>query len=504
MPAAIRPSCRWLVIATLAALAVVVATPASAIADPPPSAAEAEEALAAASDALAPGDEKAGDDPTLALIELADALPALEGADLRRARALLARPTGGAPGGYTAPPGHTHSWPAPGGAFCVTWVSSTPDRPDPTDSDDNGVPDYVEEIATVAEHSRQVQVDELDWSGPRPNLRPECGDPARADIYLADLGSDGIFGYMATDPGQSSKRRRAGYLIVDNNYSPAQFPGFAEPLDAARVTIAHEFNHLLQVAYSAWQDGWLFEATATWAEERTYPELDDWLRFLPAFARNPGVPITAAFGAGGLKPYGAGVWNHWLDHHYGPHVVREAWASSALTSPRDFAVAAYRRSISRTGGRSFPAEFVRFAAASAEWRAGPLPDAARYPDVRRSGGIGRAQGRGFRLHHTGYRLLGVRAGGGGPIRLRATAPTGLRFGVALVARRGGPVRGRVVRRVRFQRRGGVASVSLRRPGRFNRITAVVVNADPRARGKLGGDWAYRRDGQRVGLRLADR
>lgn len=482
-----------------------MAAPALAGAAPPVAmgTGEAEAALEVAEDALAPTPGSTPTvDPTLALADLADALPALSGPARRRARALLARPTDrGADrfGDGYAPGVEVRSAPSPEGNVCIVWATSGPDAPDGAGG--AGVPGYVEQIAAIAEHSRAVQVGELGWRPPIADGRAECGQPGQADVYLVELGSRGIFGYMATDPGQGGKRRKAGYLVVDNDYRPAQYPGFATPLAAARVTLAHEHNHLLQIAYSARQDAWLFEATATWAEEHTYPGLDDWLRYVPAFARNPGVPLTAPWGAGGLKPYGAATWNHWLERRYGPEVIRRAWAASAQTSPRDFAVRAYGRSISAAGGPTFAAEFVRFAAASAEWRAGPLPNARRYADVRRQGRFGRGETRTFRLHHTGYRLLHVYTRRGRALHLSARAPRGLRFGLALVARRGGSVRGRVVRRVRFVRRGGRASVRLRHPGRFDRVTAVVVNADARATGRRLGDWAYSKDSQRLRVNL---
>ncbi|HEX2266471.1 MAG TPA: hypothetical protein VHH14_09325, partial [Solirubrobacterales bacterium] len=51
-------------------------------------------------------------------------------------------------------------------------------------------------------------------------------------------------------------------------------------------------------------------------------------------------------------------------------------------------------------------------------------------------------------------------------------------------------------RIDFQREGGRLEVRLRDPRRFERITAVVVNADARARGFSAPrlDWNYLTDG----------
>jgi hypothetical protein len=53
----------------------------------------------------------------------------------------------------------------------------------------------------------------------------------------------------------------------------------------------------------------------------------------------------------------------------------------------------------------------------------------------------------------------------------------------------------VVSRLRFKRGGGRMAVRLPRPGRFDRITAVLVNADARADGFSARrlDWNYLTD-----------
>jgi hypothetical protein len=507
----VAPICGLALVCLVAPATALTETP-GASAEPSPQ--QASEALSAAAEALAvdPGGEPERG-ATTALGALAEALPALSDRERRRARALLARPTDQASDpfgdGYTVPTGHIRNTQSAQGNFCVTWVRSGADAPDLTDSNGNGTPDYVEAVAEIAELSHTVQIGELGWRPPKPDQREECGEPGQTDIYLMELGELGLFGYAASDPGQGDARRVHGYLVIDNDYSRSRFGRFDEPLDAARVTIAHEFNHLLQYAYNARQDTWMLESTATWMEEQVHPEINDYLNYVPHFARVPGVPITDSDAAGGLRVYGSAVWNHWLEHgdrSYGPEVVRRTWEVSRITRPRDFAISAYARAIMGAGGRGMAREFVDFAAATAEWRTGVggFPDAASYPDVRREGRLARR--RELRLDHTAYRLLRVPRVGAPRIRLAVRAQRGLRSGLALVARRGGAADGEVVRRVKFLPKGGRTSVALRNPRRFQRITAVLVNADARARGFSfrRGDWRYRKDSQRFRTRLIRR
>lgn len=504
----------------VAAAAILVGLPAGALAEvvpvtpPAPAPPEAAQALAAAEAALEP-DQPAttpGYDATAALNALASAAPSLQGADRARARGLLSRPTDGPADRYgdgfppSAPVASAQSE-----HFCVFYVSSAEfaDAPELADGDGDDVPDYVEQVLAIAETSYSVEVEPgaLGWAAPKPDAAG-CGpDPsARVDIYLKQLGTAGLFGYESPDPGQGQVRSKYGYLVIDDDYAFQEFG--LDPLDGARATVAHELNHLLQQNYDSFQDVWMFESTAVWAEEQVFPEVDDYLNYVKVFAERPGVPITDRGAADGLKVYGTGVWNHWLSGSgggFGVGVVRRAWEVSEAVDPPDFAIAAFQRATRDLGGSGFSREFARFVAATPEWRAeeGVFPDAERYPDVQRKHKHALRRGRevGFRLDHTGFRLLDVEAGDGAAIVLRGVAEQGLRAGFALVARDGDPVGGEVVVKRRYLDRGGKARIELGDPGRFERITAVAVNADGRADGTAGA-WAYRKDGQRFSLALA--
>ena len=62
----------------------------------------------------------------------------------------------------------------------------------------------------------------------------------------------------------------SAYCVVDNDYSPAEFPGVVNGLPALQVTAAHEFFHAVQFAYNAFQDSWLLESTAAWVEDEAF------------------------------------------------------------------------------------------------------------------------------------------------------------------------------------------------------------------------------------------
>ena len=482
------------------------------------SGAAAEEILQTAEATVAPEaapDAEPAADATTALHDLAVAYPELDRAERKRADGLLARPTDGNQDvfgdGY---PAAAPIASAESPHFCVFWVNAPgfADAPSLTDADVNGVPDYVESVLEIAEYSHSVEVapGAMGWRAPKPD-RTGCGsDPsARSDIYLKQLGDLGLFGYQAVDPGQGRERSQYGYLVLDNDYSKNEY-GYDDPTLPLSVTAAHEYNHLLQVAYDTYQQSWFLEATATWSEEQVYPDANDWVSYVSAFARYPGEPITAMNfqpdDPRSLRMYGTATWNHWLDGGgggFGAGVIRRAWELSDATDPPDYALAAYGKAIGKAGGTSFPREFVPFAAATAEWRAGAgnLADHASYPDVNRKGTLTRGATKTLNLDHTAYRLLDVPPTDAGRLRLKVDVDEGVRSGLALVGRTGDVLSGQVVQRVDYLEKGGKGSVTLSDPGRFERITAVLVNADDRVKGFLGGDWVYKKNAVRFKARL---
>lgn len=510
-----------ILLAAIAAIAVAAppARAAEAPADAPvQSEAEALDQLEAAAEALAAEDPREAH-PTEELRRLVAALPYLRGADRRRAKALLARPPANSNGGYNdggsfepfgaewnpAATATRQHYDSPGGRFRIHWVTTAPHRPPLADSGGvPGVPDYVELVAAYADQSADVENGGLGWPDPKPD--GTRGGDGRTDVYLSQLcprGGPCVFGYASPDAGQepgcnTAPFRCAAYLVLDNDY--AEF-GYKQPDIPLQVTVAHEYNHVLQFAIDAVQDTWLFESTATWVEEQVFPDANDWLFYANKWAKRPGLPITAAAAGGGLRVYGTAVWNHWLERGgpYGPEVVLGAWQRSHDSDPKHFAVGAYDLAIRDRGGRGFSQEFARFAAATAEWRVldGNFPDERFLPDVDRQGTLRPgARAKRFRLPHTAYRLFRIKPGKAERVRLRVRAARGVRTGVALVARDGSRTGGAIAEEIAFLPKGGRVAIRLPEAGIYERITAVVANADGRVRGFRGGEWRYTRDRKR--------
>lgn len=441
-------------------------------------------------------------EPTPALAALAVLEHRLKGADRRAARTLLARPTDGASDpqndGYTV--GEAEESPACSPDFCVHWVETTPDAPSPVDNPPNagdGVPDVVEEALASAEASLSVLNGSLGWTEPLSDGilgERKGGMPGRTDLYLVD--TDGAyFGYASIDPGQGAAVSRHSYLVLDEDMD--EFPGVA-PLDALKVTTAHEYNHVLQFTYDSQKiprNLWMLESVATWAEEKVYPTIDDYLRFVPDYAAGVDEPLTRKDGSNRI--YGAALWNQFLDASIGPEVVRDAWDELDDVTPPHLGVAGYDAALGGDGASPFDSlgpSYSGFAIASAEWRAHPaiFPDAAELPGAARSDRL-RPGARALRLpvRHLSHVLLRVpRAAGGETLTMKVRCPVPIRCAGALVARQGTATAGTVVEQSEERSAGGVIHLTLP-GGDWDRVTGVVANTD----GGVDQDGRYTADGR---------
>jgi hypothetical protein len=450
---------------------------------------------------------RTGRELTPALAALSKRQGSLSSGDRERARSILARPTDGVSDPFGDGYAVAEHAPFCTAHFCIHFVTSTADAPPLTDSDADGFPDYVETMAAQFEFVQSIEngtaAGGLGWVNPKPDAGE--GGNNLTDVYIKQLGNSGIFGYAAPEENSVSSY---AYLVMDDDYSPAEFPGFAHPVDALDVTAAHEYNHVLQFTYDSIQDTWMLESTATWAENKVYPAIDDYLNYLGPWVGCSETPLTAADPPGtacDLKMYGSAVWNHWFDLRYGQDAIRHAWEVSDTSTPTsDFAPDAYGDVSQADGGAGFGDEFGRFAAAVAEWESPGSPfagesDHGSFPDVQRTGApltLG-AAGRTVTLDHTSFALVDVTPDGSQPaLELHATAPAGLDATLALVGRTGSdPHAGTVTTAVQRIAGGGAGTVTLANPGSYGRITAVLANADASQSGFGGNDWVWTKDAQ---------
>ena len=226
-------------------------------------------------------------------------------------------------------PALTHEVVSPSGRFRVHYDTEGPDAVDPADAGGNGRPDYVDRVMILADSAWQVQIEDLGYREPPRDGGEGGGD--EIDIYLTDLGRSNRYGL--TYP-MSAGASGPSYLEIENDFENAVFgragacEGYSgsRGLDALRVTLAHEFFHVVQFGYYQGLDGsWWQEATATWMEDVIHPGVNDYLQYVCVFLGSPERALDGGDPRVDLHPYGSSIFAFFLDQRYGREVMRRAW-----------------------------------------------------------------------------------------------------------------------------------------------------------------------------------
>lgn len=302
-------------------------------------------------------------DATLSLLELRDKLPELDRADRREARALLARPSsptaldGEAGGAWTAAETAQAEVDCSAAAYCLHWVPTTL----VASGGNRATPDEVARTKAVLDQVWATEIGSMGYRPPVADLGPAKGEgpDTKLDVYLANTGSKGLFGYAVPERTSTAS---SGYIVLDNDFEEFTRSRDAEVLHKFRkVTAAHEFFHVVQFAYDSYESSWLMESTATWVEERVYDEVDDNRYYLSASSlRWPGQPLNTVNAQG--AQYGAWVFHELVTQRLGVATMRSIWDHAARTRG-DNARQAISSATAR-GGSSLLNEFRTFTGAA--------------------------------------------------------------------------------------------------------------------------------------------
>ncbi len=181
------------------------------------------------------------------------------------------------------------------------------------------VPTYnLDSLAIALDSAYNFEVNYLGY--PPPPSDNGAGGDNRYDIYIQNLGN--TYGYTEPEneisPGSG---RYTSYLVINYDFS-----GFyTQGINAARVTVAHEFHHAIQIGdyiYRYDLDEFFYELTSTAMEHFVYPSIHDYYQYLPSYFQNTQYSLGKN---GGLQEYALAIWDIFLQENFGYNIIKKQW-----------------------------------------------------------------------------------------------------------------------------------------------------------------------------------
>ena len=215
------------------------------------------------------------------------------------------------------------------------------------------------EFANAADSAYNYEVNVLGYPPP-PADNGEGGDD-KYDIYIQHQYGQ-YYGNTTPDQQISTKDSTwTSYISLDNAFS-VNDSYKTNGIDAAKVTIAHEFHHAIQIGnyidrYD--KDSFYYELTSTSMEQFVYKSIKDYLNSLNEYFSNPSASFSSNSG------YDLAIWNLFLASQFdnpgvpdslrGKNIIRRTWR----LMPKERALQTIAQAIDEAGS-SFGKELNTF------------------------------------------------------------------------------------------------------------------------------------------------
>ncbi|MCX8057154.1 MAG: hypothetical protein N3F03_06055 [Ignavibacteria bacterium] len=137
---------------------------------------------------------------------------------------------------------------------------------------------------------------------PAPNDLGNGGDD-RYDVYVHNISP--VYGYTEFEDVIGSNRY-SSFMVIDDSFHENDY--YTKGIDAARVTVAHEYHHAIQIGNYRYSEGdvWFYELTSTSMEEFVFDTINDYYAYIPTFFNRPDKIFTSFDG------YSQAIWNIYL------------------------------------------------------------------------------------------------------------------------------------------------------------------------------------------------
>lgn len=224
----------------------------------------------------------------------------------------------------------------PSGHFRLHYTTEGPD------AIYSGIPGYIDSLASIFDAVYDHIVNDLGYPAPPSDGGYNGGGDGKYDIYIFDLTSN-VYALTYKDSiFEAPSLQATAFMEFENDFQ--EIDAYVvrgnpyRPLDAARVTAAHEFFHFVhfgidntetqQVLTKVIGSAWL-EMSATWMEEEIYDNVNDYYLYLPSFFSDPAASLAQFWNESDLHPYASVIYPIFLTEKYNRDVIREVWLRCA-------------------------------------------------------------------------------------------------------------------------------------------------------------------------------
>jgi hypothetical protein len=178
-------------------------------------------------------------------------------------------------------------------------------------------PSYADSALLEVEHSWQRLVVEMGYLPPHPD--GVLGGGPGFDVYITRDLAEGVGGYAGFSGyfDETTRADAVGYLVIGADLKP----------HVLKFVVSHEFFHGIQMAYDWWEDIAFMEASANWATELVYPDLDVYAKFLPFFQAEPYLALDFVSIKNPYQ-YGMLMWPMFIEERFGLRdgsLMRQMW-----------------------------------------------------------------------------------------------------------------------------------------------------------------------------------
>ncbi len=238
---------------------------------------------------------------------------------------------------FVRPTETDETYDSPGGLFKIHFTRSGSHAVYQSNITTGGIPNYVIDVARIFDSVYVHIIDTLGYPLPPSDGGYSEGVDSLYDVYLTNLGGT-VFGLTYPDSLQFDSigsLRGTSFIELDNDYQESSFSTYnSRPLDAVRVTAAHEYFHAVHFGIdftemedwnSPAQRRYWYEMSATWMEEEIYDDINDYYSVLPFFFRRPRESIQQFSGPADFHPYGSCIYPIYLTEKYGVDIIKSIW-----------------------------------------------------------------------------------------------------------------------------------------------------------------------------------